>query len=139
MKFRDIPSMDSMYRLIQVSFSTPAKNLAMYQLYESLKKHQGYVENERVKLIHKYGEESKTEPGKFTVTNQEGIRKFGLEFGSVLEAEIPEKIEPPEISEDDFFDENCSYPYDKAMWPNAKDISTFFNFCKLLKNEKSGD
>lgn len=134
MKYRDLVSIDTMIRLTQVSFSTPAKNLAMYRLYAALQPHQGYLENERVKLIHKHGEDL----GKgWAVTKPEALRRFHVEFDNILETEIPDKIKCPDITEDDFLDENCSYPIDKSMWPSAKDISAFLNFCKALEIEKN--
>lgn len=133
MRYADIPSADTMSRLIQVSFSTPAKNLSMYRLYDSLRTHQNYVENERIKLIHKYGED--LGDGNFAVKNPEALKKFRIDFGRTLESIIPDKIECPDIKEEDFLDDNCSYPLDKTMWPSANDIGNFFDFCKILSQE----
>lgn len=137
MKYKDIPSVEVTSKLIQVSFSSPSKNLSMFRLFEQLKSHQSYIENERNKLIRKYGEQTKD--GNYAVSKKEALDKFFLEFNATLDAEIPDNIECPNIKEEDFSDDNCFYPIDKTMWPNAKDIATFLNFCKLLEKEKSGD
>lgn len=139
MKHRLIPSIETTQKLTQVSFSTPAKNLAMYRFAEQIRTHQSYIENERNKLIRKYGEPTKD--GGYAVKKKEALDKFFLEFNATLDAEIPDKIENPNITEEDFKDENCSYPIEKSMWPNAKDIASFFNFCKELNEEekKNGD
>lgn len=140
MKYRSIPSLETTQKLIQVSFSTPAKNLAMYRLAEQIRTHQSYIENERNKLIRKYGEPTKD--GNYAVSKKEALDKFFLEFNATLDTDIPDKIENPNITEDDFSDDNCSYPIDKSMWPNAKDIASFLKFCSELEketnNEKNG-
>lgn len=141
MKYRSIPSLNVMAKLTQVSFSTPDKNLAMYRLAESLRTHQSYIENERNKLIRKYGEPTKD--GNYAVSKKEALDKFFFEFDATLDADIPDKIECPNITEEDFQDDNCSYPIDKSMWPNAKDLASFFSFCNELskenENEENGD
>lgn len=135
MKYRDLPTAEVTAKLIQVSFSTPSKNLQMYRLYTDLQKHQGYIENERVKLVRKYGEETKSG---FAIKKQQDIEKFSADFAKILDAEIEDDIKCPDITEDDFLDENCCYPMDKTLWPNAKDIAAFMNMCNILKEEKSG-
>lgn len=134
MKYRSVPSAETMDKLTQVSFSSPSKNLSMFRLCESLKTHQSYIENERNKLIRKYGEPTKD--GGYAVSKKETLDKFFLEFNATLDSEIPDKIENPNIKEEDFSDDNCSYPIDKSMWPNAKDIASFFSFCNELNKEK---
>lgn len=134
MKYRELPSAETLLKLTQVSFNSPSKNLSVYRLAEQLRPHQSYIENERVKLIHKYGEEIKSE-GKFVVKNKDSLEKFSIEFNATLDAEVPDKIECPSIKEEDFEDDNCLYPIDKSMWPNAKDIASFFNFCNELNKE----
>lgn len=137
MKYRDLVSFETMAKLTQVSFSTPTKNLQMYRLAESLRTHQSYIENERNKLIRKYGEP--TEGGNYAVKGKEAIDKFLFEFNETLDVDVQGEIECPNIKEEDFSDDNCSYPIDKSMWPNAKDIASFFEFCNELEKEKKNE
>lgn len=134
MKYKDIPSVESTLKLIQISFADPSKNIAMYRIYVKLKEHQGFLENEKNKLLKIYGTESEKEPGVFKLQG-ENLVSYRNEWGKILESDINDIFDPPGFELEDFNSENCSYPQEKQFWPNAADISMFISFCDNMKQE----
>ncbi len=135
MKYKDLPKFDSLIRLIQVSFSTPKKNLDMYRLYVALKEHVLYVDNEKNKLMRFYGTDSGN--GTITITG-ENVKKYTDDWNAILDMDIEAEIPKISITEADFDDNNCTYPQDKTMWPSGADIVTIIEFCNKLNDEKTG-
>lgn len=125
--YGDIPSRDTCFKLSMVSFDSPSKNLRVYKFCEALKLCQNFFENERKKLLEKYGKEES--PGKYkveTVPYNEGIR-------NLMGLEIEDKIPPHCLTEDDFSDDRCQYPTDKNLWINASEIRTILGFGEKIK------
>lgn len=132
MKFKELPSVDTTLKLIQISFSEPEKNIEMYKLYVKLRDYQSFLENEKNKLLKKYGKEEKNEQGKYKIEG-ENVALYRNDLSAILESDMPDDIESPGFDLDDFTSEKCSYPTDKMFWPNAADISAFLSFCDKLK------
>lgn len=128
-KYAEVPKLNLLQKLITVSFNTPRKNLAVYKFCNSMKDKANYIENERKKIIQKYGEKDEERPFMVAVTpGTEAMRNFMDEFNTVLNMDVDEDITPLPLSEDDF--ENCVYSPEKEDWLNPKDIGIVLRFCE---------
>lgn len=123
MKYGEIPSPLLCHKLVNVSFDTAKKNLAVFRFTSALRGYQEYVENERRKLLEKCCNPVEGKPGFFQTTDI-----FNEKFGEVLNMEIREEIPPLELTEEDF--ENCQYPNEKSLWMNAAEIDGILKFRK---------
>ena len=135
MKYKDLPKFDTLMKLVQVCFSTPAKNIMMYRLYDSLKTHIMFIESEKNKLLKKYGIDEGG--GKFRLEGDNYVA-YSKAWNELIELDIDGEIPKVDFTEKDFDEENCSYPPEKEMWPSGLDIATFLELCGKLKG-KSGD
>lgn len=119
MKYGDLPSVELYRKLLNVSFRSPRKNLAVHLYLKSILPLMEYVENERVKLVRKWCiPTDKAEiTGLYTVTPE-----FTKRFNEVLDMEIEPEIKRLHLNPDDFSDEECSYSDDKKMWLSAAEL-----------------
>lgn len=125
--YGDIPSRDTCFKLSMVSFDSPSKNLRVYKFCEALRVCQNFFENERHKLMEKYGTEES--PGKYkveTVPYNTGIK-------NLIALEIDDEIPDHGLTENDFSDDMCQYPTDKNLWLNAAEIRTILAFGEKIK------
>lgn len=118
MTYRDLPSNDLVQKLMATSFDSPSTNKKVFDWCNAVLPLIQFKENERIKLIEKHGEKTETGMG----VRPSKLNDFFKEFNAVLDMEIEYIPEIP-ITENSFEDEKCSYPLDKALWINAKDIS----------------
>lgn len=89
-----------------------------------------YIENERFKIVQKYGQQDRNEPTRYFIPEEAEESKLYLkEFAQVLDMEVDEDITPLPLTENDFLD-NCSYSPDKAEWLNAGEIGKILMFCE---------
>lgn len=116
MKYEDLPSISLCKKLLNVSFKTPQKNLAVYKYVQSIKPMQEFLENERQKLVFKYCIPTEN-PSCFDTTDE-----FFKKFEEVLKTDIESEVEKLGLSETDFLEEECCYPINKDLWLNANDI-----------------
>ena len=122
LKYKSLPSEKLVQKLLATSFESPSANRQVYDWADSILKHIRFLENERVKLVRKYGEED----GNCNVkVKQSQMKDFMDEFSSILEMEINEKIKECPISKDWFDDEKCRYPKDKELWVTPNEIGMF--------------
>ena len=122
MKYKSLPSEKLVQKLLATSFESPSANRQVYDWADSILKHIRFLENERVKLVRKYGEED----GNCNIkVKQSQMKDFMDEFSSILEMEINEKIKECPISKDWFDDEKCRYPKDKELWVTPNEIGMF--------------
>lgn len=129
-KYADVPKMETLQRLISVSFDSPRKNLAVYKFYVEMSKHTSYIENERMKLFQKYGEADNNNPCLYKIApNTEAMKAFMKEWTETLNMEIEEDVKPLPITEFDISN-NCTYSPEKADWLSAKDILAILRFCE---------
>lgn len=129
-KYGELPKREVLQKLLSVSFNTPRKNLEVYKFCDTLTKHINYMENERLKLIKKYGEPDSENPALYKISpNTEGMRMFLQEWNPLIEMEIDEDIKPLSLSENDFSD-NCSYAPEKENWLSGIDIAMILSFCE---------
>lgn len=129
-KYGEIPRRETLQKLLSVSFDTPMKNLAVYKFCKAMMAHVDYVENERTKLVQKYGVQDKDNPLMYFVPKgTEEMKQFQEEFNSVLNMEIEEEVDTLPLSEMDFGD-NCSYSQEKADWLNPREIGSILMFCE---------
>lgn len=85
-----------------------------------------FVENERVKLIQKYGTIDK-ETDKISVKSDK-MQEFFKEFNEVLDMDI--EIPKLELTENSFDDDKCQYPIDKSLWLTPQEIGIILNISK---------
>lgn len=129
-KYGELPKREVLQKLLSVSFNTPRKNLEVYKFCDTLTKHINYMENERLKLIKKYGEPDSNDPTLYKIApNTEGMKMFFQEWNPLIGMEIDEDIIPLPLSEDDFAD-NCSYMHEKENWLSGMEIATVLRFCE---------
>lgn len=119
MKYKQLPSKKLVEKLISTTFESPSANRKVYNWAQSVLKHINFLENERIKLVQKYGEDDGK--GNFSVT-KENMNQFFSEFSGILEMDIDEKVNKCPVSEDWFDDEKCSYPKDKSLWISPEEI-----------------
>lgn len=122
LKYKSLPSEKLVQKLLATSFESPSANRQVYDWADSILKHIRFLENERVKLVRKYGEEDENCNVK---VKQSQMKDFMDEFSSILEMEINEKIKECPISKDWFDDEKCRYPKDKELWVTPNEIGMF--------------
>lgn len=127
--YGDIPSADSCRKLSMVSFGSPSKNLRVYKFCEALQHCQDFLENERRKLLNKYGIEES--PGHYKVE----VIPYNEAMKELSELEIEEYIPDHGLTENDFCDEKCEYPRDKSLWMNAADINAILSFTDKMKKD----
>lgn len=118
MKYKDIPSEKLVQKLLATSFESPTANRDVYDWCDSLLKHIRFLENERLKLIKKYGEEVRG--GLRVPTEKE--HDFWEEFNPIKDMEINEEIKKCPIQRDWFTDEKCQYPDEKELWISPSEI-----------------
>lgn len=111
-------------KLLSTSFSTPQKNLMVYRYCMKVMEHSGFLQNEKEKIINKYGEFVK---GTEYVIPKANIDSFNSSIKSLLETEIEEELPALDLTEEDFSDENCCYSKDKSLWLSPAEISTILN------------
>lgn len=134
MKYSDLPKAEVTRKLIATCFDEPTINLYIYKLYISLKDHQQFIENERMKLLEKYGI-SKGE-GRYIVP-KENVKEYLEKFAEVLDMEVSDSIPFFNLSEDNFMTEHCNYAKEQELWLSAEDIAAILGFIDKLKYEKN--
>lgn len=130
MTYGDLLPVQITAKLIATSFDDPSINLWAYKLYKSLLDYQEFFENERNKLITKYGKE--VEPGKYQV-QQSKVQEYRNDLNEIIKMPIDGKIPYFELSEDNFSADRCQYSKDKDMWLSAVDINSILIFMEKVK------
>lgn len=133
MKYKDLINSETCAKLMMVSFSTPQKNLQVYRFANSIMEHQRYFENERTKLLDKYGEIQAD--GTYRIKGKDQIDEYNHKIDSVLSLEINGEFIDPDLNENDFSDYLCSYPSDKRFWLSANEIAQVLSISKKIKEE----
>ena len=103
MKFKDLPKIEICNKLKNVAFVDVAKNMSSYLFAKNCTEALEYFENERVKLIKKYGEEK---DGKLTVLSH-NMKLFTKDFTNLLESDVMFSIPKHNLEVADFNSENC--------------------------------
>lgn len=130
MTYGDLLPVEITAKLIATSFDDPSINLWAYKLYKALMEYYEFFENERNKLIKKYGNE--IEPGKYNVPD-ENMEEYRSELSKIVNITIDSELPYFELTEDSFSDKHCQYSKDREMWLNAIDINKIFIFMEKLK------
>lgn len=130
MTYGDLLPVQITAKLIATSFDDPSINLWAYKLYKSLLDYQEFFENERNKLIVKYGNE--IENGKYQVL-QCNVDEYRENLKKIISMPIDGKIPYFELKEDNFASDRCQYSKDKDMWLNAVDINSILKFMEKVK------
>ena len=124
MKYSELPKQKLIQKLILTSFESPSANRDVYNWCESISKHIQFLENERIKLVKKYGEDDGN--GNIKVATFQ-LGNFGKAFSDLINMEIDEEIKPCPVKEDWFDDNKCSYPAEKEMWITPAEIGILKN------------
>jgi hypothetical protein len=120
-KYADLPKEETVQKLVATSFESPSLNWAVYDWSEKILKHIQFLENERVKLVKRYGEADAQ--GNCKVPNEK-LPEFRKVFAELLNTEIPETIEKCPITKESFSDGKCCYPKEKELWISPIEIYT---------------
>lgn len=127
MKYKELPSEKLVQKLLATSFESPSANRKVYTWAQSILPSVRFLENERVKLVKKYGKEDGR--GGISVT-QENQKVFNEKYRDLLEMDIEEELKECPIKEDWFDDYKCSYPKEKDMWLTPNEIGFFVSMSK---------
>lgn len=130
MTYGDLLPVQITAKLIATSFDDPSINLWAYKLYKSLLDYQEFFENERNKLIVKYGNE--IEKGKYQIL-QCNLDEYREGLNKIISMPIDGKIPYFELKEDNFSADRCQYSRDKEMWLSAVDINSILVFMEKVK------
>lgn len=133
MCYGDLIILELCDKLSMVSFSEPRKNLEVYKFIHSLFPFQDFFAKERNKIIDKHTEND--DEGHLVILGEENVAEYNKEINNLLGMKIDVDIYIPDLTIDDFSDENCQYPKDKNLWMSAKDIDSIFNFLDKLRGE----
>ena len=128
--FGMLPQREAFYKLMQASFSTPQKNLAVYRFCQKAYGLLDFLETERSKLVKKYGDP--TGNGSEYMIPTPRLQEYRDALKTLFDTEIEEEMVLG-MTEEDF--ENCQYPADKTLWLNAGEISFFLRFANKEKSD----
>lgn len=134
LQYGDLIKVETSVKLTMVSFSSAKKNLDVYKFAKSIEPMQSYFENERNKILQKFGKYNGD--GTFTIEKPR-LDDFKSAMNELVELEITDSVYCPDLSESDFSDENCQYPNDKDFWLSASDIDAILKLIDRIKSEKS--
>lgn len=121
--FGKLPTRDACYKLLQVSFSTPQKNLSVYRFYKKIFELLDFIDKEWRKIVQKYGDPTGNDSEHMIPKCRQ--EEFEEEMKSLFATSVDD-IPSLGLTEDDF--ENCKYPNDEKLWLNAGEIMTFLKF-----------
>lgn len=119
MKYKQLPSEKLVQKVCATSFESPNKNRSVYNWGNEILSHIRFLENERVKLVQKYGKDDGK--GNYSVT-KDNLPEFSNKFKELLEMEIDKEIPDCPIQENWFDDDKCQYPVNKEMWLSGAEI-----------------
>lgn len=123
MKYRDLPNEKLLNKILATSFKSPKTNLDVYNWCNSVLPAVRFVENERIKLIQKYGDKN-ADNGNISVPNEK-IAAFMNEFNSVLDMEV--EIPTFDFTAEMFDDEKCCFSIEKTLWLTPQEIGFLIN------------
>lgn len=132
MTYGDLIPYNVSMKLNAISFRTPQKNLAVYRFVKAIQDKQDFVEQERRKLVEKFG----VLHGDRINVPPENMKEFMDAFTAVLSMEIEDEIPSPGLEESDFEDSNCFYPENKDLWMNGEEIDSILHLSNILKEKK---
>lgn len=120
--FGKIPSMETLYKLKALRFSTPGQNYKNYVWCKKAFELAEYVMNERNSIIKDLGEED--EQGNYRV-KQENMEQFTQKMNELFSA-TTDDLPPFPFKEEDFADDKCHYGDDAETWLSAEEFETLF-------------
>lgn len=133
--YGDLPSEDACFKLTMVSFSNPKKNLDVYKFANDLRVFQQAFANEKNKLLKQYGAPQQDKPGTYWLGDNAVI--YNAKIGDILATQLENpSITIPNITEADFEEKSCSYPTNKDMWLNGKDIGEILEFLSKVNKKE---
>lgn len=124
MKYKDLPNERLIQKLLATSFESPSANRQVYDWCEEILLSVRFLENERVKLVKKYGEDDGRGN---TKVSQKNYKAFVDEFDALLNMDIDKEISNCPIKRDWFDDDKCSFAQEKQLWLTPSEIGKILN------------
>lgn len=126
MKYKELISKKLIEKLLATSFESPNNNLKVYEWCNEIMPHIDFLENERIKLVKRYGDEDKD--GNISVKAPEKYKEFIEKFDAVLNMDIEKQIPKCPIEKDWFDNEKCNFAKDKALWISPAEIGIILKY-----------
>ncbi len=109
MKFRELPSEDSLSRLVLYAFARDGADQSVFLFCKAVGTALEFFQSQRTKLFQRYGVASEAEPDRLEITN-ENKEAFYAEMRKLLDSDVKVEIPKLDIEESDFLAENCRKP-----------------------------
>ena len=120
--FGKIPSMETLYKLKALRFSTPGQNYKNYVWCKKASDLAEYVMNERNTIIKELGEGD--DEGNYRV-KKENMEEFTKKMNELF-ADTTEDLPPFPFKEEDFAEDKCHYSDDDKTWLSAEELGVLF-------------
>lgn len=109
MKFRELPSEDSLSRLVLYAFVRDGADQSVFLFCKAVGTALEFFQSQRTKLFQRFGIASETEPDRLEITS-ENKEAFYAEMRKLLDSDVQVEIPKLDIEESDFQTENCRKP-----------------------------
>lgn len=109
MKFRELPSEDSLSRLVLYAFARDGADQSVFLFCKAVGVALEFFQSQRTKLFQQFGVASELEPDRLEITS-ENKEAFYAEMRKLLDSDVQVEIPKLDIEESDFLAENCRKP-----------------------------
>ena len=109
MKFRELPSEDSLARLVLYAFARDGADQSVFLFCKAVGVALEFFQSQRTKLFQQYGVASESEPDRLEIKS-ENKELFYAEMRKLLDSDVQVDIPKLDIEENDFLAENCRKP-----------------------------
>jgi len=128
MKIKNLININTMAKLVSISFANPMLNFKIMKLSKQCNEYYEFIQSERIKALDKL---------KIKNTNnvsKEQEQEFNKIMFNILETDLEIcKFSKIEITEKDI--ETCSYNSDKIYWLSANEWSEVLNFLNEINKQ----
>ena len=124
MKFRELPSEDSLSRLVLYAFARDGADQSVFLFCKAVGTALEFFQSQRTKLFQQYGVASESEPDRLEIT-KENKEAFYAEMRKLLDSDVMVEIPKLDIEESDFLAENCRKPQNVNSVLSASEKMTF--------------
>lgn len=109
MKFRELPSEDSLSRLVLYAFARDGADQSVFLFCKAVGVALEFFQSQRTKLFQRFGVASESEPDRLEIAS-ENKEAFYAEMRKLLDSDVQVEIPKLDIEESDFLAENCRKP-----------------------------
>ena len=109
MKFRELPSEDTLSRLVLYAFAREGADQSAFLFCKAVGTALEFFHSQRTKLFQQYGASTDTEPDKLEI-KPENRHAFYADMKKLLDSKIQIEIPNLDLEESDFLAENCRKP-----------------------------